>query len=39
MDQEFVVKGSLISQFRAAMDQFGPGGYDRAQWGGMTYEK
>jgi len=38
-DQEFIVKGNLMDQFQTTMDQFGPGGYDRAQWGGMPYEK
>jgi hypothetical protein len=39
MDQEFVVKESLESRFRAAMDRFGPGGSLRDEWGGTPQEK
>jgi hypothetical protein len=37
MDQEFVVKGTLDSQFQTAMDQFGPNGTRVAQWGGVPF--
>jgi hypothetical protein len=37
MDQEAIVKGSLKDDFKGAMDQFGPGGTRRAQWGGVPF--
>lgn len=39
MDEEAIVKGSLDTRFQEAMDQFGPGGTLRAQWGGVPFER
>ena len=39
MDQEAIVKGSLEDNFQGAMDQFGPGGTRRAQWGGVPFSE
>jgi hypothetical protein len=33
MDQESMVKGNLMDQFQATLDQFGPGGSLRDTWG------
>ena len=39
MDQEFVVPLAIADRFQTTLDQFGPGGTLRAQWGGVPFAK
>jgi hypothetical protein len=39
MYQEFTVKDNLMDQFQATLDQFGPGGSLRDEWGDTSYQK
>ena len=36
-DQEFILSIGIANEFQSALDRFGPGGTDRARWGGVPH--